>query len=84
MDLQRKIKVASKKTPSKEDLRQLGGDAEEGGAAGWEAPCRRGSEAAVVMRLVLLLSCRGVTLLLFVVLLLLVVAVVVFPSKNEH
>jgi hypothetical protein len=42
----RKIDVAPKKTPSKEDLRQLGGDAEEGGAAGWEAPRRRGSEAA--------------------------------------
>jgi hypothetical protein len=38
--------VAAKKTPSKEDLRHLGGDAEEGGAAGWEAPRRRGSEAA--------------------------------------
>jgi hypothetical protein len=42
----RKIDVAAKKTPSKEDLRQLGGDAEEGGVAGWEAPRRRGSEAA--------------------------------------
>jgi hypothetical protein len=38
MDLHQKIDMAVKKTPSKEDLRQLGGDAEEGGAAGWEAP----------------------------------------------
>jgi hypothetical protein len=57
----RKIDVAAaKKTPSKEDLRQLGGDAEEGGAARWEALRRRGSEAAVGRCAVSLLSCRGV------------------------